>query len=61
MVECNRGERPNLTSSVTHCEAYGADHKSVVQEWLRVAPRLEEGKIYPWRYAGHNEGTEVPI
>jgi hypothetical protein len=59
-VECACGERPNLTGSATDCEACSADHEAVIREWLKAARRLEEGKIHPWRYAGHDEEAGLP-
>lgn len=57
VVECACGERPSLTSSVTACQACGANHAVVIREWLGAVRQLEEDKIHPWRYAdtGHSE------
>jgi len=59
VVECTCGGKPNLTNSATNCVACGADHSSIIREWLGAARRLEERKNHPWRYARGNEEAKI--
>ena len=59
VVECDCGERPTLTASMTTCGGCGADHKAVVRERLSDG-RLEDEAVHPWRYAEDREDVGVP-
>jgi hypothetical protein len=58
VIECECGERPTLTGSITTCEC-GADHTDLVNKEL-AARRLEEEAAHPWRYAGDRENAGIP-
>jgi hypothetical protein len=49
VVECDCGERPTLTASMTICSGCGADHAVIVQEELNTR-QLGDETAHPWRY-----------
>jgi hypothetical protein len=53
VVECDCGERPTLTASMTICSGCGADHVAAVQE-LNTR-QLTDETVHPWRYDAERE------
>jgi len=49
VAECDCGERPTLTASMTICSGCGADHAVIVQEELN-SRQLRDDTAHPWRY-----------
>jgi len=49
VAECDCGERPTLTASMTICSGCGADHAVLVQEELNTR-QLRDDTAHPWRY-----------
>ncbi len=58
VLECDCGERPVLTGSMTTC-ARGADYADAIQEGPD-AERSEDEALRPWRYAGGGEDAGIP-
>ncbi len=54
VVECDCGERPTLTASMTVCSECGAEHAPTVQEELDTR-QLGEESAHPWRYDTERE------
>jgi len=54
VVECDCGERPTLTASMTICSRCGADHAVIVQEELN-SRQLKDEMAHPWRYDTERE------
>lgn len=59
VVECECGEKPTLTSSITTCGECCADYTATVREKL-AARRLGDESLHPWRYAGDREHVVLP-
>ncbi len=61
VVECDCGERPTLTGSMTTCEC-GADHGVNIQEEV-VAHQMPEDEeaLRPWRSWRSSEETGIPF
>jgi hypothetical protein len=60
VVECNCGERPALTWSMSTCDGCGADHAAAVREEL-AARWLADEAAHPWRYARERENASLPF
>ncbi len=59
VVECECGERPDLTSSTATCRC-GADYTALVRKELAVG-RSGDETLHPWRYTRDHEGVGLPF
>ena len=61
VVECDCGERLELTASETMCDGCGEDHAVAVREELG-ARRPGDRTLRPWRYdTGDHEDVGLPF
>ena len=59
VIECDCGERPNLTPSESICPECGANHTAIVWEEL-ADRRVGDETIHPWHYAEDRQDVGLP-